>query len=217
EGPESGGTRGAATGEGPTRGAAPAAAAERPWQDVVARIPQISLAGGRVRVVDGAGRGRELSAETLEGSLSRRWIRGGVQLSVRGELRDSGDAAGRFRIEGHSAKDSALALEVDELSLAAAGAWLGGSAAELAPRGRASGSLQLDLGERGLRALALDVTGTKLHLQPQLGGAARPLDLASVRVAAKAAPSGGDWNVSGRATLGRLPVPFEATVGAGRL
>ena len=189
-------------GKGLAGGSGAATAESRPWYEALAAaLPRLHVTAGRVVVVDGIRRGRDLAVESLEGSLERRWLRGGIAVEAAGSLRAGGDAAGSFQLEGAVAEKPSFRLAVEELDLAAAATLVGSRAAELAPRGRATGTLHSE----GGRLVSVDLRAGPLHVEPSLAGRRMPLDLTRVTLEARsAAGAGGGVVFAGEARLGRV-------------
>jgi hypothetical protein len=191
-----------------------AAPTSAPWyQALAAAVPRVTIAEGRIAVVDGAGPGRELSVEGLSGSLLRRWLRGGIALHAEGALAAGGEAAGRIGIEGDAGERSSWNVELDDLSLAALAPLAGLGDRALGLRGRVTGALELEgAGARPTR-IRVRLAAKRLRLRPELAGARRPLSLANLRVDAHAEGRSARWSGAGQLGVGALLLPFEGRLG----
>lgn len=191
--------------------------AARPWYEAVAAaVPRVTLEGGRVVVVDGAGRGRDLAIEGLAGSLLRRWLRGGIALQAEGALTADGEAAGRIRIEGDAGERSAWSIELRELALGSVAPVLGSrvpALGSLGLRGRVSGALQLETDRAGPAELRVQLGSARLQMRPEVAGERRALSLSDVSLEARAEGQAERWSASGLLGLGALQLPFEARLG----
>lgn len=182
-----------------------------PWHRTVARVlPYLGLREGQVRVVDGVGAGRDLEIRDLSGVAARGWLGSGIEIEAEGAVRSGGRDAGHLSLEASSDDGSEIRLRFEELDVALVAALAGSAAArELAPRGRASGALEAKLAGASPRSYELELTSSRLHVEPRVGGRPSPIDLADARVSLRGTPG----RVAGRARVGPLEVPFRATWG----
>ena len=191
----------------------PGAPGTRWHEALTARIPRLEVADGRVLLVGAGTRGQDLAVEHLDASLERQWIRGGVGVEARGELRAGGESGGTLEISGTAGDALAFAVQLDDVALSSLAALAGGRASELAPRGRASGEIEIRRDARGAQKLRVALRAPRMHLEPRVGGERRALDPAQVRVEASASGKPGAYTISGELGLGALGVPFDAAIG----
>jgi hypothetical protein len=200
-----------------TAPAAPArsnAAASQPWyRALTERVPRLEIDDGRVLVAKGGAGGADLVVEHLDASLERQWIRGGVGVEVRGELRTADESGGTIEVTGTAGDALAFAVQLDDVALSPLAALAGGRAGELAPRGRASGKIELRRAADGGTQVRLALRAPRVHLEPRFAGEPVAIDPAQVRVDASASGRAEAFSLAGEVRLGALGVPFEASVG----
>jgi AsmA-like C-terminal region len=189
-----------------------------PWYETLGHaLPHLGLRDGRVQIRDALGAGRDLEVEALSASLTRRWLRGGLRVDAEGSLRGDGEAAGRFEVEGQVSGASSLSARVEGLDLYAVAALVGGSLAELAPRGHASGRLSVDFAGPAASGLEADLRAPRLRLEPRVAGRPQPVDVARAHLALRGSRTEeAGLTLRGQAGLGNLALPFEVSLGADR-
>lgn len=204
------------------RGAAPpqppragdGAGGPSPVERVLAQVPQLELRQGRAVVAAGPGGAPELALEELDGSIRRRWLRGGAAFELRGALRAEGDAAGRFAVSGSVDEDEGFAggAEVDELALRALASLAPEAARAALPEGRASGRVDVRGGTGAPLRVRFDLEAPRLRVPLRDA----PVDLREVHLGGTATASrvGGGatrWTLEGRARTSDLAAPVGAT------
>jgi len=193
----------------PGGGEGPGLSFERALGRLLERVPQVDLTSARVVVAAGPGDLPPVTLESLDGSLARRWLRGGLALTLAGALRARGDAAGRFELSASADGGWQARVRVDELSLAALASLAPAAARGRIPSGRASGTLELEAPEGGAAALRFAVDAPRLR--PPFQGAA-PLEGVRLAGTLRGAPAPGGatrWLVHARARAGETAVPLE--------
>jgi hypothetical protein len=186
-----------------------------PWHTALTRrVPRIEIADGRVLLAKGAADGGDLAIEHLEATLERQWLRGGVGLEASGEIRMGEESGGRFTVSGAAKEATALTVELDDVALSPLAALVGGRARELAPRGRASGEIEVKTGPGPERRIRVSLRAPSLHLEPRVAGERKAIEPRQVRIDARADGKTDAWTLSGELALGALGVPFEAEVGS---
>jgi hypothetical protein len=202
----------------PAAAGEPAAATpptDAPWHaSLTDRIPRLEIADGTI-LLTGAGTGeRDVSLEHVDAAIERQWLRGGVGIEARGEVRAGEESGGTFELAGTSGTGDAFTLELDDVALSPLAAVAGGRARELAPRGRASGRIELRTGADGTRRVQVSLAAPRLHLEPKVAGERKPIDPTQVRIEAHANGRAEDFTLAGELALGALGVPFEIEAGA---
>jgi hypothetical protein len=198
--------------EGAKPGPAPGAAAEpEPWHRALTRrLPYLGVRGARVQIVGAPGARDPVELVDLDGVVARRWLGTGLEVTAEGGLRRGGAAAGRLRIEAEADGTARLRLGFEDVDLALVAALAGADLAAAAPRGRATGSLELGLADGGApRDFRLEIASPRLRLAPRVGGRSVALDLADAGVALKGTRN----RFEGRVRVGALDVPLRARFG----
>lgn len=183
-------------------------------EQLLERVPQLELRRSRVVVAAGPGGAPDLELEDLEGSVARRWIRGGAALALRGALRSAGDASGRFSFEGSAGADGGFdgSLQVDELALGPVASLAPAALRGQMPEGRASGSLEVSGGGGAPLALRFDLDAPRLRLRaPGAGAELRAIRLDGTLTGTPAAGGSTRWRVDGRVGAAGVDAPLAAT------